>query len=274
MTGVSFEPNAECARPSMAHWLSINTECPGSAWLDAVSPIFAAGAPRLVALNIGANKGYMISSWLQRFGAYPQDSPNKWHRMLIQARGAKMPPTDNDLCGVCRACKDNPVRHKTKRPVELHAFELLPPNAEVIRKAVSQIGLVNLVNPARLGPKWTLTQPHPFVAVSQAAVSNTSGTAWIPGTHDDKIGKEDVSATLNSKPSGAFIPVEMLSIDNYLEHAGIERVAFASVDTEGFDALVLEGMQRTLSRGLIDVLEFECDSLARSQNQETKCSRP
>ena len=51
-----------------------------------------------------------------------------------------------------------------------------------------------------------------------------------------------------------------LPLDDYIREEGLKRVHLLSVDTEGHDALVLEGLRGSLARGVIDVLEFEFNS--------------
>ena len=51
----------------------------------------------------------------------------------------------------------------------------------------------------------------------------------------------------------------MLTVDDFLEQAGLSRspIYHMVIDTEGHDALVLEGLKRTLSRRGVALLEFE-----------------
>ena len=46
----------------------------------------------------------------------------------------------------------------------------------------------------------------------------------------------------------------------------MKRVHLVSIDTEGHDSLVLEGLKDSLAKGLIDVLEFEFNSQLGSWN--------
>lgn len=49
----------------------------------------------------------------------------------------------------------------------------------------------------------------------------------------------------------------VVALDDYLDKRAVHRVHYLSIDTEGSDMLVLSGLQRSLARGVVDVLEFE-----------------
>ena len=49
----------------------------------------------------------------------------------------------------------------------------------------------------------------------------------------------------------------VVALDDYLDKRAVHRVHYLSIDTEGSDMLVLSGLQRSLARGAVDVLEFE-----------------
>eukprot|EP00966_Prymnesium_polylepis_P001891 43197-Prymnesium_polylepis.1 len=51
--------------------------------------------------------------------------------------------------------------------------------------------------------------------------------------------------------------VHATTLDNFFDARGIEHVDQVSIDTEGHDALVLEGMRRSLSARRVGVVEFE-----------------
>ena len=59
----------------------------------------------------------------------------------------------------------------------------------------------------------------------------------------------------------AFRYVEATTVDAWAAKHGITHISVLSVDTEGWDALVLEGADGMLSRRQIDALEFEYHSV-------------
>ena len=49
----------------------------------------------------------------------------------------------------------------------------------------------------------------------------------------------------------------MTTLDDFLGQRQVHRIAFAKIDVEGSDALVLKGARRTLAAGQIELLQFE-----------------
>ena len=57
------------------------SDCQSGAWLDAAAPLLA--SDRMVLFNLGANTGFTISSFLQRFQHGWKHSNRHWHLSLI-----------------------------------------------------------------------------------------------------------------------------------------------------------------------------------------------
>jgi FkbM family methyltransferase len=51
--------------------------------------------------------------------------------------------------------------------------------------------------------------------------------------------------------------VAVTTLDDFLGQRRVRQIAFAKIDVEGFDALVLKGARRTLAAGQIELLQFE-----------------
>lgn len=92
----------------------------------------------------------------------------------------------------------------------------------------------------------------PAVVVHAAAVSDRPGTATLYANHAGSgtnslhpvSGKQEETITLTT-------------IDEVLTQQGIEKIAFAKIDVEGFDGLVLRGARDALLNGAIDLVQFE-----------------
>ena len=117
--------------------------------------------------------------------------------------------------------------------LELHAFEMTSQNSDWLRWAFDHFAI-------------DATLVH-------AAVSNKSGVAAAPGSA--RVGEEALSASL--RPSRGSIPVRAIALDDYLAETKMAGVDIVSIDTEGFDALVLEGMRGALAAQRVSVFEFE-----------------
>jgi FkbM family methyltransferase len=113
----------------------------------------------------------------------------------------------------------------------VYAFEPHPTNLAVLAKAVADMDNVVVV------PK---------------AVSNSSGRTTLipctgnPGGHtiSELVGKQK---TWGHDHKLAF-QVECVTIDDFVEAEGIERVGGIKIDVEGAEQQVLEGMEKTLVR--------------------------
>jgi FkbM family methyltransferase len=55
--------------------------------------------------------------------------------------------------------------------------------------------------------------------------------------------------------------VDVITIDGLVEAWSLDVIDFLSIDTEGFDALAILGMVRTLAAGRVRLLEFEYHSV-------------
>ena len=140
------------------------SKCPSSHWKDALSPwlwansSFRGDAP-LVYVNAGANKGFAVAEFLQRFHDEGGSSPSnrEWHKSIKSIK-----PSGMFGCGMCSACKDAYPAASVRRNVSVRvfAFELLKPNHWLLTKLFEKHRV-----PGR---------------AYHAAVSNYSGTAYAP----------------------------------------------------------------------------------------------
>jgi len=209
-----------------------HSNCPSDSWHDRIAPILAAGSAELVMLNIGANKGYNLAEWMQRYTA-ADISNKKWHQLMMRSAD---PPCALQCCGVCLVC--HRARMKQRADVgarlRLHAFELQPSNERMLRQ------LVALANAP--------------VEVHGEAVSNMTGTVY---TRDSGAPGYESVAALTKAPARKAVTRNVTTVDAFMEARRIERIGLISVDTEGWDGFVLRGMGGALQRKAIDVIEFE-----------------
>ena len=111
-----------------------------------------------------------------------------------------------------------------RRGAHIHAFELLLDNARALAAAVERNGLKDVavvVGALREGPGCVAFRGH---------------SAW--------------GAVGDAGP----LSIATLSIDNYLESAGVSRVDFVKIDIEGSERAALSGAHRLLARDSPDVL--------------------
>lgn len=184
----------------------------------------------MVMLNIGANKGYNLVEFLQRYTATPTNLTHAhWYALLMEHGCAAQ------CCGVCALCRAARIKQQANAEVQLHAFELQPANAQLLRTLVSKVGLP--------------------VSVHSTAVSNVSGTVFT--ATDVKPGSESIGIARRQGASRNTVARPVTTVDAWMAAHAISRAHFVSIDTEGEDPLVMYGMERALSQQRIDVLEFE-----------------
>lgn len=209
-----------------------HSNCPSDVWHDKAAPLLAAGASggELVMINVGANKGYNLAEWMQRYSS--ADVSNKqWHSLMMKRAD---PPCALQCCGVCLICHRKRMQQRASAQLRLHAFELQPSNERLLRQ------LVALSNAP--------------VEVHAQAVSNASGVVF---TRDSGVpGYESVSAMRSPRGAKSLVR-NVTTIDAFLAARGIGRVGLVSIDTEGWDAFVMRGMEGALRARRVDAVEFE-----------------
>ena len=214
--------------------ISRHTNCPSDHWHNRAAPLLASDTTsELTMLNVGANKGYNLVEWMQRYTDAPHSNAD-WHKLMMRQAD---PPCALQCCGVCIVCRRQRATQAARARLRLHAFELQPSNERLLRQLVSLSGA-----PAE---------------VHGAAVSNVStGVVW---THDNaKPGYESVSAQKELRGRGkTAIARNVTTVDAFLAARSIGRAHFVSIDTEGWDAFVMLGMRRALERKAVDMFEFE-----------------
>ena len=181
-------PGVAAADAALCHPNSVqigrHSNCPSNAWQDAIAPHLAALEPSpLVFVNVGANKGFNLLEFADRFGQTNITS-RRWHEFIT--REAK-PKCKAQCCGVCFACNrpSRPSRLPRAPPtrVTMHAFELQPANVALLRQTIGWSGLP--------------------VTIHDAAVSNASGTLY---THNSPPGYESVGAMRRTRGRNAPPP--------------------------------------------------------------------
>ena len=192
--------------------------CPSALWHERIAPLLA--APEMVMLNIGANKGYNLIEFLQRYTTTPANLTHAhWYSLLMEHGCAAQ------CCGVCALCRAARVTQQASSKVHLHAFELLPANARLLQTLVNLVGLP--------------------VSVHSTAVSNVSGTMHT--VNDVKPGTESVGLIRTQQGNNPrFVQRPVTTIDAFMDAHSVSRAHFVSIDTEGVRARTLSWELRAL----------------------------
>lgn len=216
--------------------------CGSDRWVDALAaqPRFLGTARRLTYFNIGANKGFNIAILLQRL-AGATFSSQQWAGAMtdyFREKHIKRAHHQQNLCGLCHVCTQAVRRSADDVHLDLHAFEMTQQNYEWLAWAFERFAL--------------------NVTLLHAAVSNASGVASAPAAV--RTGEEALTVSLT--PRRGYTPVRAIALDDYIRAQSLERVDIVSIDTEGFDALVIEGMRGALVSRVVKVFEFEYHSVS------------
>jgi len=129
------------------------------------------------------------------------------------------------------------ISRERRRSIQVHAFE---PSAAPFHE------LVATLLPAFEGS---------LVAV-QSAASDHSGKGTLFKVHE-MAGSNSMHGIAGSTDELTPEPIELCTLDEYCQKAGIAAIDLLKIDAEGHDHLVLTGARELLARGAIDVIQFE-----------------
>ena len=116
---------------------------------------------------------------------------------------------------------------------QIHSFEPLPENFAALRQMTAS------------------TAAHAI----NAAVSDSSGVL--------EIARGEATYQSGVDAGGERIEVRSLTVDEYADAQGIERLGLLKVDTEGHEEAVLRGAHRRLEAGAIEFVVCECEFAPR-----------
>lgn len=196
--------------------LAKNGNCPSDRWLDLVSPLIA--DTNMVIVNIGANKGFNVNSFLKRFQRGWSTTNVAWHAQSPSAG-----------CGVCGACSSEVALTYGRANVYAIAVEMANSNYENLKKMFAHFKVPGDVIHAAGGEQPGFAYEPPNV---------TAGTEYM-----------------GIQSQGIKIP--MVSVDQIVSERRLDSIDLLSIDTEGHDAPVLRGAAKTLEKRLAKVVEFE-----------------
>ena len=222
----------------LASAVARKSECPDGGWHDRVSHLLQ--SPSMTFVNVGANKGYKVAEFLQRYvGLAP--TYERWHQALLRHK----PGLESD-CGVCQDClAPAPALAQGQRAsVKVFAIELLGQLARMLRTMFEEYSIDG--------------------AVIHAAVSNESCIAFEP--RSVRLGKEFY--TISEHPHGRR--VTCISLEQFSRQYDVGQIDVLTIDTEGWDALVIEGAKSLLSQRRVKVIEFEYHSVGLWSSHATR----
>lgn len=111
-------------------------------------------------------------------------------------------------------------------PASIHAFEPFPPALESLRANLALNGLAGRVN---VIPKAAGAEPG-------------DATLYVPSKKHGDVLETSASLRADFKGShGGTITVPVITLDHYVQEAGIKELGVLKLDVEGFEASVMRG---------------------------------
>ena len=195
-------------------------------------------------VNVGANKGYKVPAFLALWSQQPVPGyVGGWQRHLIKyAKDNHFNFLKAYSCGNCADCKAKPPAAHNRTGGRMHLLELASANRELLRYVLEAERLGDRVQLHHLAASNVTHQMSVFKGIM---AGDERGAALIGGKAT-RFEKAAVSTT-----------VPAVALDDFFRAQRLSHVYHVAVDTEGWDALVVEGMRGALSRREISLLEFE-----------------
>ena len=239
------------------------TECPDATWkvqFFKSQAIQSRKAP-VVIFDIGCNKGFDAISTLQLFSQNFSVSAEVWAN-TAGFHG----------CGWCQQCHNRVPREPQAlaKKVKLHCVEPLPANYEALQRGARVLHLseqgLQVVHGAFTSRHdaetraWSASFPvGPGLAgVENFGIDVNTAGGWLLAAmkrrkglkKHDKVGQKLKMAFEGNQS------VPLLVLDDYVQKYRVKQIDILSIDTEGNDALVLAGGNRTLP-SMVRYVEFE-----------------
>ena len=235
-----------CVPDALAVFKSQRGGCSQVDWEERVAAALPRQSP-VTYVNVGANKGYKVPAFLALWSQ--QHVPGYvggWqHHLIKYATEHKSGFLKRFSCGNCNDCKAKPPAAHNRDGGRMHLFELASANRELLRYVIEA---------ERLGDR---------VQLHNLAASNT--THQLSVFKDLMAGDERGQALTGAKAArfkkaDASTMVPAVALDDFFRAQRLSHIYHVAVDTEGWDALVVEGMRGALSRREISLLEFEVNN--------------
>jgi FkbM family methyltransferase len=174
-----------------------------------------------------------LSYW---YGPFDRDTDKRIEEariVLDLITGGSLPVGDTPLMVDVGACKGSAFGEFAAQNWTVHAFEPNPPVFEVLLGKFSA----------------------PNVTINRLAVSDMAGEDLPFYTSEESLG---ISSLKPFRPTHEETArVKTVTLDTYLDENSIDRIDFLKIDTEGFDLMVLKGLD--LNRHDVETIlcEFE-----------------
>ena len=240
-----FRPS-DCAPDARRVYLKQRGGCSEVQWSEAA----AAAMPRtppVTYVNVGANKGYKIPEFLALWSQRPVAGHMKgWQRHLLRYADAhKFRFLKTYSCGNCGDCNGKLPKAHSRHGARMHLLELASANRALLQYVIEAERLSSRVELHNFAAS---NHSHTMLAFKGLMAGDERGTALI-----GKKAKRFVNAS-------AADSVQAVSLDDFLKLQRLEPTYHVAIDTEGWDALVVEGMRDSIAERRVALIEFEVNN--------------
>ena len=243
---------------------TVESRCPGTDWWVGFMESAMTCSP-VVVVNIGANKGYSLASFLDLFRPELGITPAAVGP-LVRDTGAGAP------CGACNDCEAGHIPRRQGRacflpsgervpstyfPVAIFGVEPIPGNIAIINKGVHKLFQ------EKSTPDMNATLSiHRFAAVGNEDIQTVPFGQCPPGIEGCGVEEEGTVGKVTSWNPEYRVVIEEVpatTVDSLSARLGIEAdfIDILAIDAEGLDPEILDGAYIMLADNLIKVVEFE-----------------
>lgn len=184
--------------------------CPSGRWQDAVAPLLVQRAAQqsLIFVDVGANKGYNVAQFLQRYSRPEANFMSHWSEAIRPHVSAELPPGAPSrsrhagphyslVCGNCWSCFAGPPPKLNQYPpnVRVHAIDIVAKNVALMKTALT-----------------ALRVPESAARLHHLAMSNESGSVTLAdsgGLETSSIAAQGSSGA-SAGNSGVRVPAATL----------------------------------------------------------------
>lgn len=223
------------------------SRCPSSTFISLIYET-AIGCRDAVVVNVGANKGYVISEIAAIFAPQANVNPK---RLGSAIHNFGLSLNNYSGCGVCNDCRSEPDASSASKclgkpaHIAIHAFEPVPATVLLLRTA--------------LVPLLAEAPDISFTLHAAAVVRSAEITKSVP-FEDCRHGDEVCSIKLVAGTKTVQVPTASLDLWASNELGNGVVIDLLLIDAEGYDPDVIRGAHSLLNSGRVRILQFEYNS--------------
>ena len=211
------------------------SSCPSPMWSQMLTPVLA--DTNMIYVNVGANKGYNINSFLMQYHRNWNVTNAQWRSLVA-----------NRDCGVCHGCSEPGVVRtlKPETKVKAVAVEMLSDNAAQLQRIFEAFQVPGTILHAAGGESVGEAFEPRLEPPSIWNMWNLRARDWT--------GQEAHGVVADADKG---VRITQVTVDHVMNTNRLQKIDILSIDTEGHDDAVIRGADVALSAQKIRVLEFE-----------------